>query len=1784
MSATARGNGRDRVADATSRAVAAGSREAVERGGALLETAARLGPASDGRRTALRAARRMYIREARRAHARARRLGGAEAESLERVAVEFLARSLAVDDTAPADGRANGAEAAAAVAVVIAVTVSPGDRRLDVTHGPVVGAVSYRITATEFGATTPAITVTKQAAIPPTAATLTPLTNGTVYTVRVDALDAIGAVLGSGEASGTPASPLAVTVTPGDRRLTVAWSLSGTHPVASYRVTATAVGATTPAASVVTAANVFTATLSNLVNGTTYMVRVEARDAGGVPLAQAQGSGTPSSPLSVTAVPGDSRITATYALTAPLVPPASSYRFTARPTGTTTPVATVVRLSTDPPTAVLSGLANETEHTVVVEALDGSNAVLTRAEAVATPSSPLVVTAIPGDRKITAVYALTGPILPAPASFRFTATPTGSSTPAATVIRQPGDAPTAPLTNLTNGTVYRVAVEALDGNGGRITRDETTATPVGSTPVALAPLDLHPLTVARPDLVRLRRVLADATRVGATWRYDYLKAQALAAAEHASVFEEQIAELMALDVAKTAAAEQLLGPYLLGVTANLQALLAKVTSLPRPDVSAPATALADAINTYVLLERLLAWLSRNDALQFWIGLFGRLIDDVAAFDTKLTRTRRYVREQIATAGVSGAVTAMAADARAQVAAMVDELGAPLRAAIGDSIGATAAGMQAVFDSFDEPLLVNTGAADPAGVASGNPLGTLSNQLMKAVDDLLADLKAEVEQQLDLSVNPGGASAVFEAIVITYVVLPILAALVISLVGGPISAALLAAAVTLAAQELLHLVAQWLGGPLLGQLERARGDVDEAIAGLREMLAAALPARLGATTDPAAEAKALAGQLGALRELVPKAFLDESAALLEEARDGVLRTATNMALAAEQALGLESGTTFDEIDLEYVSELPPAPELPGGLGAGRFATAALVRDLARLEQTRVGLLDGKEIETTLRLSLFRELGGAGDPANPNAPDFVSGQLARLLGGEEVAVHLREDALLDRAHPGLYRVLISEIRALGIFDRRPIGDLGTVNVPVHVTHLGESRTRVRKDANLAPAESADKWGSTFLETDRDPAVASLGFVTLVRLQEPESAAFNLFPTDAPTLATATAGDGGTAAELPPRAQYRPFENRGLEGTLLLRLPTAESAAAVLGETRDTLLSGAGDPRLVDVVLDVTVRACYDADLAAAIRAQREQRASALELSGAAVGGAARLVLAPRLPAPERGSRTTVHFSLRGHRDQTLAVWQAILGPYSAARGGLPTGGADWAKVGGTKQLAAAEPFNPLPLLPASAAQQTSMPRFTLAFAPTVETPTVPAGGEGAALAGLARRLVVTPETLGVAADLVGATASGAGLVGISVSVVPTKAGASTLGVVSRGSPTPWLPGNVADVALANAGRELQVGVVGGTARRFFHANRTPLGWNAFVQPLPTHPNPLQALAFASLAGRLHAFAVDGVTRKILHSTREAVWSPWAPVNGAQPPTFSEVAAAEVAGELQLCGIQNTPSTDIMHAKRASDGTWTPFGSVFTVVGALPGFLFAVDCAELDGELWLFATTFHPTIFQLRGHWLTIRHADGTWTPWQQLSFGPILPSVSAAAVGGELDLCVVLQSDVWWSRRRKDGTWVGENVSTKAGKPGTFVRCSCVELAGELVLSGMTNDGRFWLTTRHADGSWDPYVDAALDIDKEVRVGDPLANLKMVARGPLTTLLPAFATATTPSGRLTVSPFAPGAEPTVPLSTLFDTGNAAELELDIDDPVAKGLLHDVILSLTYTVPVETVTPSA
>jgi hypothetical protein len=629
------------------------------------------------------------------------------------------------------------------------------------------------------------------------------------------------------------------------------------------------------------------------------------------------------------------------------------------------------------------------------------------------------------------------------------------------------------LFSLPNGT-YTFGARILNAGGWS---DETVSSQLV---VNVQKTETHPTLVpslsSEPALVLdqavrgvdfLGRLFTEAGALAEKWRFEYLKAQAVSAAADTMAYESYLAQLMQMTVAKASTGELLASPIWAGAIQTLLKDRQTLSSIATaPNVASVTGELGGLVSQALLLELIVLWLLEFNPIDFWTGLFNALIDDIATLSTGLYKTSGYLKTQLgnqATGSIGEAVADAAQALTSGLEAEVDRFAAPLRAAVSGIVGGTSEAAKMVFASYDLPLLMTPVGDGGAALPNYNPLFGAYAGFNKQVDALLDAVKASIRSSLgDVANLTTTGQDLFVAIMRVYVVLPILAFLVIAIAGGPFAAAALAAVVLFGAEELAHLLARWLAGPLLSEVERAKQRVFDKVGELQGIFAR----QAVLLESPDLSLRLLAAELHELRSLLPEEFLNDAAELLEDARDATVEHAQQLALAAEQALGREGGTAFDVIPRAYAPALSSAPQLPGGSDPSRLLGAALLRDLDRLERQRTLLRDGKEVELTHRISLFRLLGGVTDPAGAVT---AAGEFAKFLASGELVVHLDEETLLDRSFPGLYRALIKEVRVTGIFNAaRPA--LGAAGVPITVTHLGPSRTRIKRDANpVAPPVS-------------------------------------------------------------------------------------------------------------------------------------------------------------------------------------------------------------------------------------------------------------------------------------------------------------------------------------------------------------------------------------------------------------------------------------------------------------------------------------------------------------------------------------------------------------------------------------------------------------------------------------------------------------------------------------------------------------------------------------------
>ena len=309
--------------------------------------------------------------------------------------------------------------------------------------------------------------------------TISGLSNGLPYTVKVKAANAVGAGAESVASSSVtpatvPSAPAAPGVVRGNGSVAVTWVAPANGGSAITGYSATAYSGSVVRGSCVASGSARTCTITGLVNGTTYTVRVKAANIVGRSVASLPSSpispGSASTVPSAPAKPGVARGNGSVAVTwvAPVTGGSAITGYTA--TAYEGSVAIRTCTTTGALSCTISGLVNGTAYTVKVKA---ANAVGAGAESVASssvtpatvPSAPAVPGVVGGNGSIAVTWV--APATGGSAITGYSATAYSNSVALGSCATS-GSARTCTITGLVNGTTYVVRVKAANivGRGG----------------------------------------------------------------------------------------------------------------------------------------------------------------------------------------------------------------------------------------------------------------------------------------------------------------------------------------------------------------------------------------------------------------------------------------------------------------------------------------------------------------------------------------------------------------------------------------------------------------------------------------------------------------------------------------------------------------------------------------------------------------------------------------------------------------------------------------------------------------------------------------------------------------------------------------------------------------------------------------------------------------------------------------------------------------------------------------------------------------------------------------------------------------------------------------------------------------------------------------------------------------------------------------------------------------------------------------------------------------------
>ncbi len=323
-----------------------------------------------------------------------------------------------------------------------------------------------------------------------TSHTVTGLVNDTAYTLRIRALNVSGAGAASAEVTQTPiavpAAPAGLTAAVGDAQLSLSWTDPGNSTISGYQYQYKsgngAYGAWT--AMMPSTATTTSFTVTSLVNGTAYTIRIRALNISGAGAASAEVTQTPiavpAAPTGLTAAVGDAELSLSW--TDPGNSTITGYEFQYKSGNGTYGAWTAMTGSTATTTShTVTGLVNDTAYTLRIRALNVSGAGAASAEVtqtpIAVPAAPTGLTAAVGDAKLLLSWTDPGNSTISGYQYQYKS---GNGAYGAWTAMTPSTATTTShtVTGLVNDTAYTLRIRALNVSGAGAVSAEVTQTPI----------------------------------------------------------------------------------------------------------------------------------------------------------------------------------------------------------------------------------------------------------------------------------------------------------------------------------------------------------------------------------------------------------------------------------------------------------------------------------------------------------------------------------------------------------------------------------------------------------------------------------------------------------------------------------------------------------------------------------------------------------------------------------------------------------------------------------------------------------------------------------------------------------------------------------------------------------------------------------------------------------------------------------------------------------------------------------------------------------------------------------------------------------------------------------------------------------------------------------------------------------------------------------------------------------------------------------------------------------
>ena len=236
-----------------------------------------------------------------------------------------------------------------------------------------------------------------------------------------------------------------------------------------------------------------------------------------------------------------------------------------------------------------------------------------------------------------------------------------------------------------------------------------------------------------------------------------------------------------------------------------------------------------------------------------------------------------------------------------------------------------------------------------------------------------------------------------------------------------------------------------------------------------------------------------------------------------------------------------------------------------------------------------------------------------------------------------------------------------------------------------------------------------------------------------------------------------------------------------------------------------------------------------------------------------------------------------------------------------------------------------------------------------------------------------------------------------------------------------------------------------------------------------------------ACAGIGAELHVL-VDQLG-PLMHTIRfaDGTWQRFGNVNAASDDDdpLWDPACAGIGEELHL--VAASKGNRVVHTIRYADGSWQDVGNVSHQAGQQGdlGPQPITAACELAGELHVFVIADNSILH-------TVRHANGRWDAWENLSrvihnAPEYTSALAAAGVGGELQLAIIpgqVFAPPLHALRGRNGAWTPfANVYNETGDRGGSFKVAAAAVDGELHLAVVTGHQPYlWHAIRHANGTW------------------------------------------------------------------------------------------------------------